>query len=357
MVRDRLHSVELVVPNRLSYSSASKYAECGEKWRLEYGRGITSGSWFATVGGKAVHSITELNDRVRLGIEGITVPTFKEEFLKLLAAEQAEGVKHKASGTKLVELGWTGGPNKKDVEWWLEYGPKMVLAWETWRNEHPELEILILEDGTPAIELEFRIEIGEETVLGYVDRIFIDKTTGNIIIVDLKTGKTPAGQLQLGDYGVGMLEQYGVQADYGCYWVAWWKKGEAAVTEVRDVAQLDEQGEPILYKSGERKGQPRTKKETVEISPATPGEMASKLTDPVDLRFYSKEFMVARYEMARDGIMAGVFMPHVTSMCKNGCGVRKWCRAAGGENGVLVPVRELFIREKEVVIAEEELTD
>lgn len=372
MVQNRQRSVELVVPNRLSYSSAAKYAECGEKWRLTYGRGVTEGSWYASVAGSTIHHITELNDRLRLAVGRAVetdydpttalpvprpAPTFKEEFLRRIAEEEAAGVKLKASGKKTEEIGWTGGPNKKDIAWWLHYGPQYVQQWEVWRDEHTDLEILMLDGpegpGTvPAIELEFYVKIGEEWVRGYVDRVFRDKVTGDIIIVDIKSGKTPPGQLQLGDYGVGLREAFGIKADYGCYWIVWNRANIPAKTEIRDVPVLLEDGSPYLYKTGARKGEPKTIKETVVLEEGRPGGLASKLTDPVDLRLYSKEFMVARYEMARDGIMAGVFMPNVTSMC-NSCGVKKFCRAYGGEQAVRFPVRELFIRAKEKEVKEE----
>src|SRR5205085_2821116 len=98
--------------------------------------------------------------------EAIEVPSFKKDFLERVATAQADGVRLKASGVKLEEIGWTGGPDKKNVDWWLHYGPQYIVQWETWRDEHPELEILMLDGpegpGTvPAIELEFNIKVGD----------------------------------------------------------------------------------------------------------------------------------------------------------------------------------------------------
>lgn len=338
----------LEVPGRLSYSSVSTYAECGEKWRLTRGRGIKANSWYSTVGGKAVHTITELNDRRRLGAD-VEVPTFEAEFRREIAKEEGRGVLLKPSGKKQDTLSWHGGPNKKDIDWWLHYGPIVVDLWEQWRDEHPAWEILMLPgpDGTtvPAIEVEFYIQIGEEWVLGYIDRVFVETETNTVVIVDLKGGKLPESQLQLGDYGVGLMEQHGVQATLAAYWYAFQPRDTVKTTV--EVPVFEDDGAipptPALYKSGPRKGLPKMTTQTT----TTAAPLASRLSEPVDLALYNREYMLARYEMARAGIMAGVFLPNVTSLCR-GCGVRKWCRAVGGERAVTMPAQELFISKKEL---------
>lgn len=366
----------LTVPSRLSYSQVSKYSECGERFRLSYGRGIKGANWYATVAGKVVHHITEVRDRNRLRQEGMAigvpseerdaepseptlelepVPGFKEAFLALLAEEEGHGVVLKASGKELKEMGWTGGPNKKDKAWWLKYGPEFPVLYERWRNaSHWQIAMVTNADGEviPAIELEVKLMIGEEEMVGYIDRIFYDPETGDFIILDIKTGQLPDSKLQLGDYRVAVLEQYGIDAVWGCYWYVSQPRG--AVTETEEPV-LDEAGEAVLFKTGPRKGQAKTTKVKTEV----PAELEGKTTAPVSLHAWTREFMEGRYEMAREGIMAGVFMPNVTRMCR-GCDVRRYCRAVGGDLAVKVPVRELFIAKREPkieeIVVEEELT-
>lgn len=350
----------LTVPNRLSYSQVSKYSECGNRYRLEYGRGIKGGSWFATVAGKVLHEITEIRDMNRLIAEGLVegevqeVPEFEPMFRAAVAEEQAKGVELKPSGKEQETVSLYGGPNKKDLDWWLIFGPLFLELYERWRDGS-EWQIAFVEvDGVqvPAIELEFKLTIGEEAVVGYVDRVFWDPAINEYIIVDLKTGALPVGKLQLGDYRVGLLEQYGIDCPYGVYFYMAQRKPQT--TEV-DEPQLAEDGSPVLFKSGPRKGQPKTKK----VKTIVPAEPEGRITAPVSLHAWSREFMEARYAMARRGVMAGVFMPNVTMLCK-GCGVRRYCAAVGGDRAVLVPHEELFITQrepkKEELIVEEDLT-
>lgn len=352
----------LEVPNRLSYSQVSKYSECGERYRLEYGRGIKGGSWYASVGGSVVHLITEIRDRNRLREAGHLdgpleeVPDFKSAFLAAVADEERRGVVLKPSGKVLKEgIALSGGPNKKDVEWWLHFGPIFVSAYERWRNEsHWQVAFVIGADEkmTPAIELEFKLKVGGEETVGYVDRIFYDMTTNTYIIADIKTGVPPASKLQLGDYRVAIMEQYGIDCPFGVYLT--FGQGKPVVTE-KDEPVLDDEGNPVLFKSGPRKGEAKTVKVKTEV----PAEVELKVSNPISLQAWSREFMEARYAMARTGIMAGVFLPHVTNMCK-GCGVNRYCAAYGGDRAVLVPFQEDFIAQrepkKEEISVEDDLT-
>lgn len=347
----------VTVPENLSYSQVSKYAECGERYRLEYARQFKGASWYASVAGTVIHKQTEIADRRRLGDESEEIPDFKTEFLRQVRKEQDRGVRLQASGKVLLERGWSGGPNKKDVDWWLHYGPQFLPAWQRWRDQSSWQIATVLApnaDGTMvptwAIELPFSMEIGGREVIGYIDRVFWDPATGEHIVLDIKSGSLPDGKLQLGDYGVALSQVYGVIARTGAYWQASPGRGRT-----RTVPLLDDDGNPVLYKTGERKGQPRTREVAEE------GQLEPRLSAPVDLTMWDWEYVNARYEMARDGIMAGVFLPNVTRLCK-GCGVRKYCRAVGGDRSYMVPARELFIglrkrRGQEVVEFEEDLTE
>lgn len=322
--------VVMEVNDFLSYSSLNSYIECGERWRLEKGRGKTSGSWYATVAGKVIHAATEAYDRGETSIPDFD---FLMNFPEAVKEEEARGVVLRASQKKgMASTTWAGGPLGKDFDWWMQYGPQIVNLYPAWRDEHPEWEIAKVVDKKtgeeiPAIELELWINFGSEPSMGFIDRVFRHADTGEYLIVDIKTGRLPVSDLQLADYGVGLEENYGIKATWGAFWHPW---------QPRKVA-----------------GQ--------EQKPLTSG-----LTDAVDLTAYSRAFLESRYEMARDGIMAGVFLPNVSMMCK-GCGVRKFCRAKAGTHSATVPVREYFIQKRErgdfvrnavleEVVSEEDLT-
>jgi RecB family exonuclease len=112
-------------------------------------------------------------------------------------------------------------PNKEDKTWWLSEGPTMVHNYYTWRQQNPSLDIWHTPEGVPAIELGVVVTLPGDVVLkSYIDRIFVDKTTGKTMIVDLKTGKPPKGGLQLAVYRLALQQQFGESPDYGAFWMA-----------------------------------------------------------------------------------------------------------------------------------------
>ncbi len=97
----------------------------------------------------------------------------------------------------------------------------MVHNYYNWRMQNPNLEVWHTADGTPGIELDMNVTIaGGVIVKGKIDRVFQDKNTGQLIIVDLKTGKPPSSGLQLAVYRLALDAQFGVAPDYGSYWMA-----------------------------------------------------------------------------------------------------------------------------------------
>lgn len=111
---------------------------------------------------------------------------------------------------------------KEGKDWWLTNGAGMVHAYYNWRITHSNLEIWHTPDGVPAIELETNITLPDGTVLkAFIDRVFQDKVTGDLIIVDLKTGKnSPGTALQLAVYRLCIEETFGVSPRYGSFWMA-----------------------------------------------------------------------------------------------------------------------------------------
>lgn len=283
-------------PSRLSYSSLSTYAECSMRWLIERGHKIGSDTWWATLAGTVVHQLTEDWDRGKASEDAVTSKVAFEMLLDVEAAKAAEEErKVRASGKVLKKHGKTGGPNKKDREWWLEEGPKMVQAYIHWRKL-TRWEILTLWDGEPAIELQIDEPVAGRKFLGYVDRIFI-RPTGEMVIVDIKSGKEPSGWLQLATYRLGILRKYGLDITEAAFWMA----GDGDIPGLVDVERFN--------------------------------------LDAV-------EGMVGA---AWRGIEAGVFIPHVSSMC-SGCGVRDYCPGVAGEKaGELEAVEVVEVNERSLI--------
>lgn len=274
---DSLRGVATVtqVQDRTSWSSLSSYMECGERWRLERVYHLDRATWFATVAGTAIHRGVELMETT-----GEMVP-FKTLFDEELALKKEQGVEVKPSGRYLKTMGKSGGPNKKDYNWWLHYGPQQLEAWVDWRAES-DWEVLRDHDGKPMVEVEVKLLLGETVWRGYIDLVMVDGN-GNVVVVDLKTGKRPPSPLQLVSYRMALLER-GLDARFGAFFIP----------HERDM----EQGRDGL------------------------GEVYA-------LTHYSLDYLRDVYLQAQRGIEAGIFLPNVTDMCR-GCSVRDHCRAAGG---------------------------
>ena len=264
---------------------------------MERGYKVPTATWYATLAGSAIHEITEQWDRFEvMGLSHeeqiLFSPTFAEVFTKLVAEVEAEGREIKPSGRKLKEIGESGGPNKKDFDWWLIYGPIFLQRWMAWKKEFG-WTVMTMPNGLPGIELGFDITIGGERVIGYIDRVYQSPVTG-ISVFDLKSGTQPAGSLQLKTYDLGLKRNYGVEADWGMFWMP----------------------------SGGDEG---------------------KLSTPVDLRSWPDERVEDMYYKAMRGIEAGIFLPQVTSMCR-GCTVRDYCWAVAGEKAGELPLVPEVVR-------------
>ena len=110
-------------------------------------------------------------------------------------------------------------PNKEDVNFWLETGPRWVQGYIDWRNANPDWKIWTAPDGNRAIELGLIPEFAGVPVKMVIDRVF--EVNGELVIVDLKTSKTtPTNPLQLGFYKVGLQKQFGIDIKWGSYWMA-----------------------------------------------------------------------------------------------------------------------------------------
>lgn len=321
----------LTTPARLSFSSISQLSECGEQWRLTRGFKQGANAWWANVGGSTVHEMTEVLDRIRLG-EGLPEPAWEEVFAKHEA--NYEGVELVPSGKKgLTEYSFAGGPEGKDREWWMTYGPQMVAAYQRKRDEW-EGEYEILE-----IEMAFEVVIGDEVLRGHIDRLELHLPTGTIVLRDLKTGSS-GNYLQLAMYREGLRIASGglLVADFGDL-----IKFEA-VKEKRLVPVLNEDGTPALYQRDTKtakKGDPKMEERLVDVG------VTCYAGRPTDFTGHTSQFIEMLVRNARTVIEAGAFLPNLRNNCRY-CGVSQFCRAYGGEDGLLYPVETVLTSGKEL---------
>lgn len=316
------------LPSRLSFSSLSTLAECGEKWRLTRGFKLEEHTYWATIGGSAVHDCAEQLIKLAIGEDAKLVP-FEEAFAKYEAEETARGIEIKASGKMLKELGINGGPNKKDRDWWLHYGPQFVAAFAEWMRAKTELEGWTV----LAAEHPFEVTLADEKVVGKIDLVMVDDA-GMIRIIDLKTGAETPGKVQLATYRNGLYESTGLNAAWGAY-----LRFDAETGEAERAVFEEETGKPALFKSGPRKGQVKVEKVKVE------GKVYCYLAGQVDYETYSPEYVEHQFRMARKQLESGIFLPNTRNNCAS-CGVRDYCRAVGGRKALMIPIEAVLVPPK-----------
>lgn len=215
---------------RLSHSQASTLNGCGVQWVL--GRFLKKPEQprMNTLGGSAVHMITEALDKARLGIVTFD-PTTPDEWAKdphgvaarvmdgliAEALERSEGlytvddIRLSGKATKL----W---PNKGDRDFMVHHIPGWVQNWLDWLENSP-WDIWIAEDGQPGIELGLTFQVGDQTVTGSIDRVLVNPQ-GDLAIVDLKGGAwVPKDLSQPELYAFGLKQKFGVDALQGGFFM------------------------------------------------------------------------------------------------------------------------------------------
>lgn len=163
-------------------------------------------------------------------------------------------------------------PNKEDVTFWQEAGPRWVQGYIAWREANPNWKIWVTPDGKPGIELALTPEIEGVQVKMIIDRVF--EVNGELVIVDLKTSQsTPASSLQLGFYKIGLERTYGMPVRWGTYYMS---RGNS----ISEMVDLDEYTHEKL------------------------------------------EYLVKQFDKSRK---AGIFLPN-TNNCQYMCGLTQHCQ-------------------------------
>lgn len=168
---------------------------------------------------------------------------------------------------------------KRNLQWWQDNGHTLVDNWLAWRRK-TRWDIWETPDGHRAIELELNVNLDVVGLVKmFIDRIFVTPT-GEIVVVDIKTGRTPETAEQLGLYSTGVELTWGpaYRPTWGFFWDA--HKGEHGTPQLLDR--------------------------------------------------YTPEFFRNAYTEAAAGINAGCFMAKPANNCKDWCSMARYCHAVGG---------------------------
>lgn len=255
------------VPHR-SVSQLKSYSKCSEQYRLERIARVKSPPAAWTIRGTALHKAIELWELSGRTIDIVAV--FYEEYDRGIA-EAKEASPDISKWPRPLSWGAETTISK--------YREESAAAADAYRAEalSPDCQWSIAElpDGSPAIEVPFRIMFGDIEVIGYIDQIN-EWRNGAVTVRDLKAGKGDDPMIQLGTYRVVANEILGFEVLFGDYW------------------------------SGKKQGS----------------------TGMVDLSRFDREFLTRQFKALSDGIEREVYLPSPGDHCKM-CSVREFCRERG----------------------------
>ena len=170
-------------------------------------------------------------------------------------------------------------PNGEDLDWWQTDGLRQLEGYVKWLDQNPTWRVLAFPNGDLAAEWGATVTLGNVPVKFFIDAIYVDTSTGELIIVDYKTGsRKPESSMQLGLYATLVEKVHGIRPQLGGYFMT--RKGELAAPDILD-----------------------------------------RWTEAFFKRFFAD---------VQFGINENLYLPSVSSMC-SGCSVNRYCAAYGGD--------------------------
>lgn len=199
----------------LSVSQVNKYERCPHAYFLTKVKKAWEKPAAWTVQGLAVHkAIEEFEKSGRQLSEEKVLEVYRDEFVKQFnrLAEETPNLNY-----------WFGSgpryPAEQDLPRRFQKGIKQVQRYIEYTANTPHERIWETPDGTPAVELPFEIDLEGVSVKGYIDQVVWDEKKGGVVVRDIKTGKQPGDDFQLGTYGAALLILFGTIVETGDYWM------------------------------------------------------------------------------------------------------------------------------------------
>ena len=197
--------IDIKALDRYSYSKISTYKQCSMKFKLHYlDKNYLFSSSIATEFGSLTHETEEQIALSLLAGQPINYVTLKNNFI-IGCRKLAH--KYPNDWTKLDKS------NRTYVEKMYLYINSAIYRLEKFMLDNPDLEII-------GIEQKFEYDYdGVHSFTGSIDRVFKNKTTGEIIIQDIKTWPVPAQNSELKApaqftvYAMAAQQLWGVEAD------------------------------------------------------------------------------------------------------------------------------------------------
>lgn len=210
-----------------SYSQLKQLRSCGYQFKLERIDKVPSRPMVNASAGVAVHTGTETVDKLLLEGE-----TNGETIVAVASARAAEALQREveeAEADGWPVSTWRTYP-KQSFAWFRDKGvPQAISAYTNWRFANPDFELVTVPDFGPAIEVPFNYYVGTQAIVGWIDRIFTSKERGGYYPFDLKSGRKPETNEQLGLYAAALKKALDWDVHWG-YYLYQLKTGEAKQT-------------------------------------------------------------------------------------------------------------------------------
>jgi hypothetical protein len=257
-------------PAYRSYSQLDQWMTCGEQFRLARRVGIPEKPSVWLPGGSAFHTTSEHIDHDTL-LNGSIKQTWEREF----AAEIDRQIEKAPDEFKDPSTWRAANKGSEDLTWWSAAGLKFSQGYADWRSR---TNLVVYEhDGVPLIETELMPILHGVPVKMFPDRIMVDEH-GQLIVVDLKTGKSEPSPLQFGVYKVGVEKLLDVTIEWGAFYMA-------------------------------RQG---------------------KLGNPVPIGHWTEERIGFLFDTFDQQEKAGQYLPNIGTHCKYMCSFKEFCVYQGG---------------------------
>lgn len=177
-------------------------------------------SW-ASVGGKAAHLLIQVWDENGCpewdegGWKDHADTAFHDCIVDEVARSGVDPALWRISGA--ATKAW---PDKETRDWWSYHLPEFGAKYAAWREANAHLEIWQPDGASPAIELDACAQLGGAEVKAYIDRVFIDRSRGDQLVVwDAKFGRMPPeNATQLAIYAALVEILFGVRAAFGLFY-------------------------------------------------------------------------------------------------------------------------------------------
>jgi len=196
-----------------SVSQTEQYEKCAWRWYLQRVERVRPRPAAWSFHGTAFHSAAEAWERSSRTLEADEVTElFHDEYTRMVNEALAE---EKDTDKWLAAGRYTGG---EDIERRYYLGLEQTAAYVQWsKDSRPKLWTEPNEGG-PALELSFMVELGGIKVRGFIDQALEDDDD-KVRVRDLKTG-TMKSKFQLQTYAVAMRKQWNVEVERADWYLA-----------------------------------------------------------------------------------------------------------------------------------------